>query len=285
MLRRGLALVALLSLASGLAAQDIPTVLREIGFDQRLGESVPLDITLRDESGREVQLGEYFGDKPVVLTLVYYECPMLCTLTLNGLTKALRVLTFDPGREFEIVTVSFEPKETPELAAAKKAAYAGRLNRPGTEGGWHFLTGDAEQLARLTKAVGFRYAWDERTQQYAHPSGVVVLTPEGKLARYLYGIEYSPKDLRFALVEAAEERIGTPVDDVLLFCYQYDPMTGKYSAAVMRLLRVASVLTLASLGTFIVVMRRREKRAHGNAGGPGEAGRAGDAGRTGDEVL
>ena len=271
---RIVATVALASMLGGgnardAAAQDVPTILREIGFDQRLGESVPLDITLRDEAGRDVQLAAFFGKRPVVLALVYYECPMLCTLTLNGLTKALRILTFDPGKEFEIVVVSFEPKETPELAAAKKAAYADRLDRPGTEGGWHFLTGDADQIARLTEAVGFRFTWDEKTSQYAHPAGVVVLTPEAKLARYLYGIEYSPKDLRFALIEAADERIGSAVDDVLLFCYQYDPMTGKYSAAVMRLLRVASVLTVAALGTFIVVMRRREHAAQDTTQAPG----------------
>jgi protein SCO1/2 len=240
----------------------LPPALRDIGWDQRLGERVPLDIPLRDEAGRAVKLGDYFGRRPVVLSLVYYECPMLCTLTLNGLVSAMSVLRFDAGREYEVVTVSFEPKETAALAAAKKAAYVKRYGRTGAEAGWHFLTGDAEALQRLTQTVGFRYQWDQATRQYAHPSGIVVLTPDGRLARYLYGIEYAPKDLRFALVEASEGRIGTPVDSLALYCYQYDPATGSYGAAVMRLLRAGAVLTLLALCAFWVVMWRRERGLH-----------------------
>lgn len=236
-----------------------PLALRDVGFDQKLGDGLPLDVMLRDEQGRDVRLGDYFGHgKPVVLTLVYYECPMLCTLTLNGLTSAMSVLNFDAGREYEIVTVSFEPKETPALAAAKKASYLKRYKRAGAEQGWHFLTGTSESLQRLTRAVGFRYAWDAATQQYAHPAGLVVATPEGRIARYLYGIEYAPKDLRYALVESSAGRIGTAVDTFVLYCYQYDPKTGKYGAAVMRLMRVAGALTVLGLGAFLVVMWRRD---------------------------
>jgi protein SCO1/2 len=257
------ALVAACVLAAGALAnaQERPTVLREVGFDQRLDQLVPGDITLRDEAGRDVRLADYLGRKPVVLTLVYYECPSLCTMTLNGLVSAMNAVSFDAGKEYDVVTVSFEPRETPALAAAKKETYLKRYQRPGAAAGWHFLTGEPAEIERLTKAVGFRYTWDERTRQYAHPAGVVVLTPEGKIARYLFGIEYAPKDLRFAVVEASQGRVGGVVDQAILFCYQYDPMTGKYGTAIMRLLRVASVLTLAVLGTFIFTMWRRDRRA------------------------
>jgi protein SCO1/2 len=262
----GLALVALLAgpgMAPSLPAQGTPPALRDVSFDQKLAQQVPLDVALRDEAGRTVKLGDYFGKRPVVLSLVYYECPMLCTLTLNGLSSALSVLSFDVGKEFEVVTVSFEPKETPELAAAKKAAYLKRYKRPGAEAGWHFLTGDKAELDRLTKAVGFRYVWDERTRQWAHPSGIVTLTPQGRISHYLFGIEYAPKDLRLSLVEAAQGNIGTAVDQVLLYCYQYDPAMGRYGAAVMRLLRAASLLTLLALSGFVALMLRRERLQHG----------------------
>lgn len=241
------------------AQQGRPAILRDIGWDQRLGDKVPGDILLRDESGQEVRLGSYFGKKPVVLSLVYYECPMLCTLTLNGMSSALGVLSYDAGKEFEVVTVSFEPKETSELAAAKKKAYLQRYKRPGAAEGWHFLTGDAPQIARLTQAVGFRYAWDAASNQYAHPAGVLVLTPDGTVARYLYGVEYAPKDLRFAIIEASQGKVGTPIDSAVLYCYQYDPTTGKYTAAAMRLMRLAGVVTVLALGGFIVTMWRRER--------------------------
>jgi protein SCO1/2 len=243
---------------SGQPAAVRPPILQEIGFDQRLGETVPLDIPLRDEAGRGVRLGDFFGKRPVVLTLVYYECPMLCTLTLNSLSSALAILTFDIGREFDVVTVSFDPREKPPLAAGKKKAYLSRYGRPGAEAGWHFLTGDREALARLTSAVGFRYQWDEEIRQFAHPSGLVVLTPEGRITRYLYGIEYAPKDLRLSLVEAAERRIGTPLDQAMLFCYQYNPATGRYGLLTMRLIRGGAVLTVLTLGGFIFTMRRKE---------------------------
>jgi protein SCO1/2 len=247
-------------LAPQSAPQGLPPALREIGYDQKLGQSVPLDIALTDEEGRRVRLGDFLGKKPVVLTLVYYECPMLCTLTLNGLASALSVLSFDVGREFDVVTVSFDPRETPELARAKKRAYLSRYKREGAEAGWHFLTGDAAEIARLTQAVGFRYVWDDETKQFAHPSGVVTLTPEGKISHYLFGVEYAPKDLRLSLVEASERRIGSAVDAVLLYCYQYDPVRGRYGAVAMRILRAGAVVTLACLVGFIGIMLRRERR-------------------------
>jgi protein SCO1/2 len=193
-----------------------------------------------------------------VLSLVYYECPMLCTLTLNGLASALKTLSMSPGKEFELVTVSFEPKETPALAAAKKKAYLQRYGRPEAGPAWHFLTGDADQIAALTRAVGFRYVWDAPTRQYAHAAGIVVLTPEGRIARYLYGIEYAPKDLRLALVESSGGKIGSPIDQLLLYCYHYDPAAGRYGAYVMGMLRVAAAATVVVLGGFITLMWRRE---------------------------
>jgi protein SCO1/2 len=257
------ALAAMLVCAAAAAfaqpAQERPRVLRDVGYDQRLGEPVPLDLVFRDEAGRAVALRSLFRGRPVVLSLVYYECPMLCTLTLNGLQSALSVLSFDVGREFDVVTVSFEPKETPALAAAKKKAYLARYRRPGANEGWHFLTGGPEAIAALTGAVGFRYAWDAETRQYAHPAGLVVLTPEGRIARYMYGMEYAPRDLRLALVEASQRRIGNPVDAVLLYCYQYDPMRGRYAASIMRLVRLGGVLTVLGLGAFVLLSLRRER--------------------------
>ena len=258
------ALLATILLAGGTPerpAGDKPTVLREIGFDQHLGANVPLDLAFRDEAGRSVRLGDYFGKRPVVLSLNYYGCPMLCTVTLNGLASALDVLSYTAGREFEVVVVSFDPKETPELATQKKKAYLERYKRPGAAEGWHFLTGDAEDIERLTKAVGFRYAWDSDTKQFAHPAGVMVLTPEGKIARYLFGIEYAPKDLRFAVIEASEGKIGTPADQVVLSCFRYDPVSGRYSVAILRITRIGGLLTLVALVAFIVIMLRRESAA------------------------
>jgi protein SCO1/2 len=253
---------AVLLLVTALAgAEDTrPPALRDVGFDQRLGERVPADIRLRDETGRTVRLGDYLGRKPVVLALVYYDCPMLCTLTLNGLVSALRALSFDAGREFEVVTVSFDARETATLAAAKKAAYLQRYRRPGAEAGWHFLTAEAPAITALTRAVGFRYAWDEQTRQFAHPAGLMVLTPDGRISRYLYGVEYAPKDLRFGLVESSAGRIGTPVDQFLLFCYQYDPTTGRYTVTAMRVMRLGALATVAALGSFILAMVRRDRR-------------------------
>jgi protein SCO1/2 len=249
-----------------------PGVLQEIGFDQRLGETVPLDLAFTDETGKSVRLADYFGQKPVVLSLVYYQCPMLCTISLNGLAGALEVLSFVPGQEFEVVTVSFDPTESPTLAAAKKRAYMARYNRPEAHAGWHFLTGPKESVEALTRAVGFRYVWDEATKQFAHPAGVLVLTPEGKISHYLFGVEYAPKDLRLALVDAAKGRIGNLADQLLLYCYQYDPQTGRYSAQVLNLVRLAGALTVLGLGAFILTATRKRRAGPGSrpASTPGE---------------
>src|SRR5439155_19102935 len=225
---------------------------RDVGFDQRLGDQVPLDLEFRDESGQSVRLGELFQGKPVVLSLAYYDCPMLCGLALSGIASSLKPLAFEAGREFEVITVSFDPRETPALARIKKVQYIDLSGRPAAAGGWHFLTGDAEAIRRLTSAVGFRYAWDERQRQFAHATGIVLLTPGGRIARYLFGVEYAPKDLRLGLVEAADGRIGTLVDQLLLICYNHDAQTGRYSAAVLGIVRAAGVVTVLWLGASVV---------------------------------
>jgi protein SCO1/2 len=275
--RRTVATVILLALPALAAAQmgpvpppprqATPGVLQEIGFDQKLGDTIPLDLAFKDETGKDVRLGDYFGRKPVVLSLVYYECPMLCTISLNGLAGALEVLSFVPGQEFEVLTVSFDPKEGPVLAAAKKKAYMARYKRSEAHAGWHFLTGPKESVDRLTKAVGFRYVWDQETKQFAHPAGILVLTPEGRISHYLFGVEYSPKDLRLALVDAAGGGIGNPIDQLLLYCYQYDPRTGRYSAAILNVVRLLAALTVLGLGAFILTAtRRRSTRPEATAG-------------------
>jgi protein SCO1 len=252
--------------APGEAASEQPMLLRDVGFDQRLDAQVPGDLLFRDETGAAVRLGDYFGERPLVLALVYYECPMLCSQTLNGLVSALDILKFDVGREFDVVAVSFNPKEGPGLASARKRAYTERYKRPGTEDGWHFLTGPPESIAQLTAAVGFRYAWDDKIKQFAHAAGLVVLTPEGRVSKYHYGIEYSPRDLRFALIQASEAKIGNAADQLLLYCYHYDPASGKYGFAAMTAVRLGGVATIFSMVTFWVVMWRREKHAS-RAGG------------------
>jgi protein SCO1/2 len=246
---------------AGRTAADRPGLLAKIGLDQKLDAQVPLDLAFLDEQANPVTLRQYFGRRPVILALVYYECPMLCTQVLNGLVSAVGVLTFDVGREFEIVTVSFNPRETPGLARAKKAAYLERYGRPGADAGWHFLTGQPEAITRLTDAVGFRYAYDEDTAQFAHATTIIVLTPEGRVSRYFYGIEYAPRDLRLGLVEASRNRIGTALDQALLLCYHYDPSEGKYGVAIMNLVRFGGVLTLAAIGSFLFIALRRERHA------------------------
>ncbi|HSC77715.1 MAG TPA: SCO family protein [Candidatus Acidoferrales bacterium] len=257
-----LALWCALSLSgSGAVRAQSPTeVIQQVAFEQRINRPLPLELVFRDEAGRAVALGDYFGRRPVVLALVYYECPMLCTYVLDGLVKSLKPLSFNPGQDFDVVVVSFNPKETPELAAAKKENYVRLYGRPGTMRGWHFLTGEAEAIRGLTEAVGFRYLYDTETQQYAHASGVMVLTPQGKLFRYFYGIDYAPRDLRLALVEASSNKLGTVTDQLLLFCYHYDPTTGKYGLLIMRLLQAMGLATVLALGTFMAAMFRRERR-------------------------
>jgi len=245
--------------APGQPSSSMPAALREIGFDQNLDQLIPLDVTFKDESGRTVRLGDYFGTRPVVLLFAYYNCPMLCTQVMNGLASTLNVLTLEPGRDFEVVTVSFDPHDTPASATAKKAQTLTRYKHEGAAAGWHFLSGDQASITRLTKAAGFRYVWDQQTSQFAHPSGVIVLTPEGRLSRYLFGIEYGPRDLRLGLIEASAGKIGTPVDALLLYCYHYDPMTGRYGLVIMRTIRLCGAATLLGLGAFVFVMIRREK--------------------------
>lgn len=227
---------------AAVAASVLPPALRNIGLDQKLNAQVPLNLVFRDEAGREAPLTSYFGSRPVVLALVYYQCPMLCTQVLNGMVMSLRTMTLESGQDFEVVAVSIDPTETPVLAALKKAEYVKRYARGSA--GWHFLTGAEPQIKQLAAAVGFRYAYDPKTKQYAHASAIMVVTPSGRLSRYFYGIEYAPRDLRLGLVEASENKIGTPVDTVLLYCYHYDPNTGKYSAIVMNIVRLAALLTL-----------------------------------------
>jgi protein SCO1/2 len=245
---------------TGMVSSALPQALRAIGFDQNIDQHVPLDTTFRDESGATVRLGDYFGRRPVVLVFAYYDCPMLCTLVVNGLSSALGVLTLVPGQDFEIVTVSFNPRDTPAAAAAKKAVYLERYKHPGASDSWHFLTGDEPSIERLTQAAGFRYTWDADTKQFGHPSGIIVLTPDGRLARYLFGIEYSPRDLRFGIIEASAGKVGTAVDSLLLYCYHYDPTTGRYGLIIMRAMRLAGAATVLALGAFIIVMIRRERR-------------------------
>jgi protein SCO1 len=248
----------------GPPASEQPAILREVGIDQRLNEPLPLDLPFRDEEGRDVRLGDFFGRRPVVLALVYYECPMLCTQVLNGLVSALGVMSLDAGRAFDVVAVSFDPKEGPGLARAKKQSYLERYGRPGTEAGWHFLTGGQESIDRLTKAVGFRYVYDEKRDQFAHGAAITVATPSGLISRYFYGIEYSARDLRLGLVEASANRIGTIADRVmLLLCYHYDPSTGRYGLMALTLVRIGGILTVAAFGIFLWFERKRSRREAG----------------------
>ena len=245
----------------GQPASAQPEMLRGIGIDQRLNQQVPLDVVFRDESGADVTLGSLLRGKPVLLSLVYYECPMLCTLVMNGMLSAMKALPFDAGREFDVITVSFNPTDTAALAAQKKATYLEQYRRPGAEKGWHFLTGDAPSIERLADAVGFRYRYDPERKEFAHAAGLTVLTPRGVVARYFFGVEFSPRDLKFGLMEAAENRIGSPIDQLLLLCYHYDPATGRYSTAVLTALRVAAVVTVLALGGFMFWAIRRDRVA------------------------
>jgi protein SCO1/2 len=242
----------------GTPADQMPGILKNVRFDQRLDQQLPLDTVFKDEDGRVVTLGEYFGQKPVVLAFAYYECPMLCTQVLNGLASALTVLAESVSKDFEVVVLSFDSRETPALAAGKKKAYVDRYGRPGTESGWHFLTGDDASIRRVTDAAGFHYVWDDNTQQFAHASGIVVATPEGRLSRYFFGIEYAPRDLKFALIESSAGRIGSAIDKLVLYCYHYDPATGSYALVAMNTVRAGGAVTLFALVGFIVLALRRD---------------------------
>jgi protein SCO1/2 len=245
----------------GIPSNQMVGALADVEFQQRLHEQLPLDLKFVNEDGREVRLGEYFNRRPVLLAFVYYECPMLCTQVLNGVTSALTALDEKVGADYEVVAVSFDPRETAVLAAAKKKSYVDRYNRPGSEHGFHFLTGSEASIKALTAAAGFKYAWDEQTQQFAHASGFVVATPQGKLSRYFFGIEYAPRDVKFALMESSAGRVGSLIDQVLLYCYHYDPKTGSYSFVAMKAVQLGGAFTLLALAGFVVVAIRREHRA------------------------
>ena len=240
-------------------ANEKPALLKGIGIDQRLDSQLPLSLPFVDEAGRDVRLGDFFGKRPVILALVYYNCPMLCTQVLNGMVGSLNTLSLAAGEDFDVVLVSFDPREKPENARASKEAYLTRYKHPAASAGWHFLTGREPEIHALAEAVGFHYRYDSQLDQFAHASAIYVATPEGRLARYFYGIEYAPRDLRLALVEASAGKIGTPVDQILLFCFHYDPARGKYGAAIVNLVRLAGLLTVGAIAASIVWMSRRRR--------------------------
>jgi protein SCO1/2 len=248
----------------GKAATERIPLLKDVDIIQKLGHTVPLDLPFVDESGKDVTLGDFFGKRPVVLALVYYECPMLCTQVLNGVFSTMSAMPFTAGNEFDLVVISFDPGETPALAQQKKSAYFERYRRPGAENGLHFLTGRPESITQITNAVGFKYAYDPAIDQFAHPAAVTVLTHDGEVSRYLYGIEFAPRDMRLALVEAGEGHVGTAVDQALLYCYHYDPESGKYGFVIMNVIRAGGILTVAVLGIFIV-RNVRGRRPEGRA--------------------
>jgi len=241
-----------------------PPGLQNVGIEQHLDEQIPADLNFRDETGKPVRLGDYFGKKPMILNLVYYNCPMLCGEVLSGLEGALRVLKFDVGKEFDVLTVSFDPRETPDMATRKKAEFLKRYGRAGAAEGWHFLTGPQESIDALTKAAGFQYQYDPKTGQFAHATAIMILTPEGKIAQYYYGVDYAPKDLRLGLIQASENKIGTLADQVLLYCYHYDPTTGKYGAIISRVLKLAGIATLLGLGILMTVLIRLGSGSRGH---------------------
>ncbi len=238
----------------------LPAPMREIGFDQNLDHQLPLDAAFVDSEGHAVHLGDYFGKVPVVLAFAYYNCTMLCTQVMNDMASTFDVLGLQPGKDYQALTISFDPTEKPPLAAAKKAETLTRFHQPGAAESWHFLTGDEPTIERVTKAAGFRYVWDKATNQYAHPTGIIVLTPQGKIARYLFGIEYGPRDLRFALIDASSGHIGSVVDSVLLACFHYDPTTGRYGLAIFNTMRIAGAATVLVIVGGIVFMLKQEKQ-------------------------
>lgn len=241
-------------------ADAMPGPLREVGYDQRIGGQVPLDLAFRDEAGRNVKLGGYFGEKPIVLVLAYYECPMLCDMVLQGVVTALKPLSLDAGRDFDVVVASIDAGETPEMAAETEHTILARYGRAGAEEGFHFLTGPQASIDALTRAVGFRYVYEKERDEYAHPAGLVILTPSGKVSRYLFGIDFPPRDVRLGLLESNEGKLGSAVDQLLLYCYHYNPVIGRYSTAVFNILRLAAGATVIGLVALILLLRRRESR-------------------------
>ena len=245
----------------GKASSGLPAQLLNVGFEPQLNSALPLDVSFRDESGRDVQLREYFGRKPVVLALVYYGCPMLCNQVEMGVVGSLKMLSFNPGRDYEVIFVSFDTRETPDMAAKKKAAALSRFGRPETAAGWHFLTGKEEAVHAVAGAANFRYSFDEKHNLFAHASGIMLLTPDGRISRYFYGVEYPSRDVRLGLVDASAGKIGTPIDHLLLYCFQYNPETARYSATVLRIVRLCGVLTIFTIVVGILIFRRRDNRA------------------------
>jgi protein SCO1 len=235
-------------------------VVSQVGFDQKLGVQLPLALRFRDDSGRELLLGDLFGRKPVILVPVYYGCPLLCNQLLTGLTRGIKPVSLDAGRDFEVVAFSIDPEETSALAGKKKAAYLERYDRPGAASGWHFLTGDRASIASLAEAIGFRYTYNPRTKLFAHAAGIVIVTPDGRVGRYFYGIDFPPKELQAELERARAGRVGNPIGRLLLLCYDYDSATGKYTLSIVRLIRVLGTTTALTLAGFLVVMFRREAR-------------------------
>jgi protein SCO1/2 len=251
------------------APNGMPDALQKVGIDQKLGNQMPLDVDVKSEDGKMVKLGDYFkSGRPVIIAFVYYECPMLCNEVLNGLTGSLKGINLTAGKDFDILAISFDARENdkPDLAKNKKASYVERYGRPGSENGWHFLTASQDSIDKMTQAAGYKYLWDEKTQQFAHVGGIMVATPDGKLSRYFYGIDYAPSDLKFGLMDSAAEKIGNRAERLLLYCSHYDPASGKYGLAILRVMRVASVLTIAALGTMIFIFWRRNKSKQENIG-------------------
>jgi protein SCO1/2 len=247
--------------STGPAAQNMPSVLQNVGFEPPLNAHLPLDLPFQDEAGRNVQLREYFTQKPVLLALVYYGCPMLCNQTEQGVVGALRMLSFNPGRDYEVVFVSFDPRESPDMAAHKKESAMAHFRRPETASGWHFLTGSKESIDALTKGANFRYSFDEKSNLFAHAAGIMLVTPDGRISRYFYGVEYPARDVRLGLVDASAGKIGTPIDRALLFCYQYDPTSARYSASILKIIRLGGVLTILGLVAGMLIFRRRDVAA------------------------
>jgi len=258
------ALVATSVFAGPASAASLKPPFDEIGIDQHIGDTIPLDLVFRDEDGRAVKIGDYFGDRPVILSLAYYRCPMLCSLVQSGLASSMKGLGLEAGKDYRVITVSIDPRETPDLATVTKKNYLQKYGRPEAASAWRFLTGEEDSIHALAGAAGFRYVYDEENDQFAHASGVMVLTPEGKLAQYFFGVEYAPRDLRLALVEASDGKVGSIVDHLLLLCYQYDPQTSRYGLMVYRLMRFGGVITVLGVGVLVLIMLRRDSRqAHG----------------------
>lgn len=244
----------------GLEVGTTPEILKHVGVEQNIGASLPLDLEFYDETGAVVTLGSFLGDKPVILSLVYYDCPMLCTEVLNGINRSLAPINFTIGDEFKVLSVSFDPRETYELAAKKKSVYTQRYNRPGAKEGWHFLTGDATAIDVLTSTVGFNYVYDEAKGQFVHGSAIMVISPQGTISHYFFGIEYPSEDIRLALIESSENKLGNVFDQVMLYCFNYDPEQGKYGIVIMNSMRVAGLVTLLAMGSFMIIMFKRDRK-------------------------